>query len=174
MFRLVSPIQGDVVFVGIDSLGVAQGWIVGGLSGRPHGWPGWVVVTIRQGEWSARQKTDLAAQSLVCCKAVRDRWHTRPATALGVTHASGVNRHRHPSGPSLVFRFRYGRALAQDSLAAGGASSAIALTPPPDASGVRRQNRVGGHAKNPVILIGILSPNTLWRAKTRAFSRGIR
>jgi len=34
MPHLVSPIQGDVVFVGIDSLGVAQGWIVGGLSGQ--------------------------------------------------------------------------------------------------------------------------------------------
>jgi len=34
MFHLVSPIQGDVAFVRIDSLGVAQGWIVRGLSGR--------------------------------------------------------------------------------------------------------------------------------------------
>jgi len=36
MIHLVSPIQGDVVFVGVESLGVAQGWIVCGLSGRTH------------------------------------------------------------------------------------------------------------------------------------------
>jgi len=34
MIQLVSPIQGDVVFVGIDSLGLAQGWFVRGPSGQ--------------------------------------------------------------------------------------------------------------------------------------------